>query len=153
MFSQDLPQFGLISMKVFKEFISQKFFYGRIVGFTTQGLLMTLLLLSFSGCTNVDIEKAFNGDLRPGQANKVIGEYCQSCHIHKDFDPPLHVSKVRNLYNRPAFKRARECRSCHYIEKKWIHNQHERKTRMPEDVNRRKFNKFERKELSRKHRG
>ena len=105
MFSQDLPQFGLISMNVFKEFISLKFFFGRIVGFKTQGLLMTLLLVSFSGCTNVDIEKAFNGDLRPGQANKVIGEYCQSCHIHKDFDPPLHVSKVRNLYNRPAFKK------------------------------------------------
>ena len=96
---------------------------------------------------------AFKGDLRPGKANKIIGEYCQSCHIHKDFDPPLHVSKVRNLYNRPAFKKARECRSCHYIEKNWMHNQHERKTRMPEDANQGKFKKFEKKELSRKRRG
>jgi hypothetical protein len=137
-------------MNVFKEFISLKAFFWRTASFATQGLLMTLLLLPFSGCTIVDVEKAFNGDLRPGKANKIIGEYCQSCHIHKDFDPPLHVSKVRNLYNRPTFKRARECRSCHYIEKNWMHNQHERKTLMPEDVNRKKLNKFERKERSRK---
>lgn len=153
MFWQRLSQFSLISMDVFKEFIYLKAFFRRTVGFTTQGFLMALLLVFFSGCTNVDVEKAFNGDLRPGQANKIIGEYCQSCHIHKDFDPPLHVSKVRKLYNRPAFKNARECRSCHYIEKNWMHNQHERKTRMPEDVNRGKFNKFEKKALSRKRRG
>lgn len=139
-------------MDVFKGFIYLKALFGRKMGLKTQGLLMVLLLAFFSGCTNVDVEKAFNGDLRPGKANKIIGEYCQSCHIHKDFDPPLHVSKVRNLYNRPAFKRARECRSCHYIEKNWMHNQHERKTRMPEDVNRGKYNKFEKKSLSRKRR-
>ena len=112
-------------------------------------LLVLLLISSLFGCTNVEVEKAFRGDLRPGRANKVIGEYCQSCHIHKDFDPPLHVSKVRDLYNRPAFKRARECRSCHYIEKNWMHNQHERKTRMPDDANRGKFRKFEKQELNR----
>ena len=140
-------------MDVFKKFTYTKSFSMRTADLAKQGLLVFLLLLAFSGCANNNIDKAFKGDLRPGKANKVIGEYCQSCHIHKDFDPPLHVSKVRNLYNRPAFKRARECRSCHYIEKKWIHNQHERKTRMPEDVNRGKFNKFERKELSRKRRG
>ena len=139
-------------MDVLKEFIFLKTFFGRTVGFQRQGLQMALLITFLSGCTNVEVEKAFNGDLRPGKANKIIGEYCQSCHIHKDFDPPLHVSKVRNLYNRPAFKRARECRSCHYIEKNWMNNQHERKTRMPEDVNREKFNKFEKKKLRRKRR-
>jgi hypothetical protein len=140
-------------MNVFKEFIYLKAFFLKTVSFATQGLLMTLFLVFLSGCTIVDVEKAFNGDLPPGQANKIISEYCQSCHIHKDFDPPLHVSKVRNLYNSPAFKRARECRSCHYIKKHWMHNQHERKTRMPEDVNRGKFNKFEKKERSGKGRG
>jgi hypothetical protein len=122
-------------------------------GLYAQGFFWVLFLLSVSGCTHVEVEKAFKGDLRPGKANKIIGEYCQSCHIHKDFDPPLHVSKVRNLYNRPVFKKARECRSCHYIEKNWMHNQHERKTRMPDDANRGKFRKFENKELSRKRRG
>ena len=101
----------------------------------------------------MEVEKAFKGDLRPGQANRIIGEYCQSCHIHKDFDPPLHVSKVRNFYSRTVFRRARECRSCHYIEKDWVHDQHERKTRMPEDANRGKFRKFEKQELTRKRKG
>ena len=108
-----------------------------------------LLFAVLAGCTQMEVEKAFKGDLRPGKANKVIGDYCQSCHIHKDFDPPLHVSNVRSLYKSRVFRRARECRSCHYIEKDWMHNQHERKTRMPADANRGKFRKFEKKEMSR----
>ena len=102
-----------------------------------------------SGCSPMEVEKAFRGDLPPGKANKVIGNYCQSCHIHKDFDPLLHVSNVRSLYKRRVFRKARECRSCHYIEKNWMHNQHKRKTRMPDDANRGKFKKFEKKEIDR----
>ena len=132
-------------MYAFKKFIYPKVLSMRKVGFAKQGLLVVLLLLVFSGCTSRDVEKAFKGDLRPGKANKVIGEYCQSCHIHKDFDPPLHVSQVRNLYHHPVFKKARECRACHYIEKNWMHNQHERKTLMPEDENRKKLKKPEKK--------
>ncbi len=112
-------------------------------------VILGILFAVLMGCSNVEVEKAFKGDLRPGKANKIIGDYCQSCHIHKDFDPPLHVSKVRSLYKSPVFRKARECRSCHYIEKDWMHNQHERKTRMPEDANRGKFKKFEKKEMSR----
>ncbi len=132
-------------MYAFKKFIYPKVLSMRKFGFAKQGLLVVLLLLVFSGCTSRDVEKAFKGDLRPGKANKVIGEYCQSCHIHKDFDPPLHVSQVRNLYHHPVFKNARECRACHYIEKNWMHNQHERKTLMPEDENRKKLKKPEKK--------
>jgi len=132
-------------MYAFKEFIYLKVLSMRKVDFAKQGLLVILLLLVFSGCTSRDVEKAFKGDLPPGKANKVIGEYCQSCHIHKDFDPPLHVSKVRNLYYHPVFKNARECRACHYIEKNWMHNQHERKTLMPEDENRKKLKKSDKK--------
>ena len=132
-------------MYAFKKFIYLKVLSMRKVGFAKQGLLVVLLLLVFSGCTNRVVEKAFKGDLRPGKANKVIGEYCQSCHIHKDFDPPLHVSQVRNLYHHPVFKNARECRACHYIERNWMHNQHERKTLMPEDENRKKLKKSDKK--------
>jgi len=103
----------------------------------------------FSGCAPVELDKAFRGDLPPGKANKLIGNYCQSCHIHKNFDPLLHVASVRKLYKRRVFRKSRECRSCHYIEKNWMHNQHERKTRMPGDANRGKFKKFEKKEIAR----
>ena len=113
----------------------------RKAGLVKKALFVIFLFLVSSGCTSRDVEKAFNGDLRPGKANRVIGEYCQSCHIHKDFDPPLHVSEVRNLYSSPVFNKARECRTCHYIQKNWMHNQHERKTLMPEDENRKKLKK------------
>ena len=106
-------------------------------------------LLILSGCSHGEIEKAFRGDLPPGKANKVIGAYCQTCHIHKKFDPLSHVANVRSLYKRRVFRKSRECRSCHYIEKNWMHNQHQRKTRMPEDANRGKFKKFEKKEIVR----
>ena len=102
-----------------------------------------------SGCAPMQLEKAFKGDLPPGKANKIIGTYCQSCHIHKTFDPLSHVANVRGLYKRRVFRKSRECRSCHYIEKDWMHNQHERKTRMPDDANRGKFKKFEKKEIAR----
>jgi len=102
-----------------------------------------------SGCAPMQVDKAFNGDLPPGKANKVISNYCQSCHIHKAFDPLRHVAHVRGLYKRRVFRKSRECRSCHYIEKNWMHNQHQRKTRMPDDANRGKFKKFEKKEIDR----
>ena len=121
---------------------------GRL-SFKIKTNFFVLFLVIMAGCSLKDVEKAFNGDLRPGKANKVIGEYCQSCHIHKDFDPVLHVSSVRSLYKRPIFRKARECRTCHYIEKQWMYNQHGRKTRMPADANRGKFKKFEKKEISR----
>ena len=117
----------------------------KVLGFWGSILLLAIM----AGCSSLEVEKAFKGDLRPGKANKVIGDYCQSCHIHKDFHPPLHVSAVRSLYKRTVFRKARECRFCHYIEKDWINNRHERKTRMPEDANRGKFKKFEKKQMRR----
>ncbi len=126
-------------------------FSEKVSGFFIPGVLATLFF-SF-GCSSVEVEKAFKGDLRSGKANKIIGQYCQSCHTHKDFDPPLHVSEMKTFYNRRVFRRARECRSCHYIEKNWMTNQHERRTRMPEDANRGKFRKFEKEEMSRKRKG
>jgi nitrate/TMAO reductase-like tetraheme cytochrome c subunit len=120
-----------------------------LLRFKRNQIFTGMLLALLTGCSNVEVEQAFKGEFRAGKANKIIGEYCQSCHIHKDFDPFLHVSNVRSLYKRPVFIKARECRSCHYIEKDWMHNQHERKTRMPDDANRGKFRKFEKKEMSR----
>jgi len=121
----------------------------RIFKSSRSRVFFGISLIILAGCSQVEVEQAFKGELRPGKANKIIGDYCQSCHIHKDFDPPLHVSAVRSLYKRTVFRKARECRSCHYIEKDWMHNQHERKTRMPDDANRGKFKKFEKKEMSR----
>jgi hypothetical protein len=122
----------------------------RLLRFKNHQIIAGILLVLLTGCSRVEVEQAFKGEFRAGKSNEIIGQYCQSCHIHKDFDPPQHVSTVRSLYRRPVFRKARECRSCHYIEKDWMHNQHERKTRMPDDANRGKFRKFEKKEMSRR---
>ena len=131
--------------KQLKVFITNE----SLVSFKQYRIFSVFLLSVLVGCTHLEVEQAFKGNLNPGKANQVIGGYCQSCHIHHDFDPPLHVANVRSLYKRPIFRKARECRSCHYIEKRWMYNQHERKTRMPVDANRGKFRKFEKKEIRR----
>tara|TARA_Y100001936_G_scaffold105172_1_gene103369 strand:+ start:364 stop:780 length:417 start_codon:yes stop_codon:yes gene_type:complete len=120
----------------------------RLDCFKSKRKFSVFLFAILASCSYADVEKAFNGDFRPGKSNKVIGEYCQSCHIHKDFDPPRHVANVRSLYKTPVFRKARECRSCHYIEKNWMYNRHGRKTRMPTDANKGKYRKFEKKEIN-----
>jgi hypothetical protein len=120
----------------------------QILRLKSYQIFVGTLLVLLTGCSNLEMEQAFKGEFRAGKSNKIIGEYCQSCHIHKGFDPPEHVSKVRSLYKSSVFRKTRECRSCHYIEKNWMHNQHKRKTRTPEDANRGKFRKFEKKAMS-----
>ncbi|MEE9259087.1 MAG: hypothetical protein V3U37_06055 [Nitrospinaceae bacterium] len=112
--------------------------------------LLVILLFLVSGCFNPELEKAFQGGFAADRGNQIIGDYCQGCHIHKDFDPDAHVTEARGSYRRPYFRRATECRSCHFIEKQWIHNQFTRKTRMPKDANRGRYRDFEKKELSKK---
>ena len=70
----------------------------RLVSYKKSRIISIFLLVILSGCAHPDIERAFKGDLRPGKANKVIWEYCQSCHIHKDFE------QFRNRIHSPRFE-------------------------------------------------
>lgn len=108
---------------------------------------LAVLLLGFSGCAVPLVEKAFAGKLTPRKNNKIINEYCQSCHIHKDFDPGLHVFEVRKSYRRSVYKKATECRVCHFVETSWARSSLQRKTRYPYDVDRGIFREFEQNEL------
>ncbi|GJL77398.1 MAG: hypothetical protein NPINA01_03870 [Nitrospinaceae bacterium] len=77
----------------------------------------------------------------------MINEYCKSCHIHKNFDPLEHVGLIRKNYKRVYFRKARECRACHYIEKNWVTNNYHRKTRNPKDANKGDYRDFEHAEI------
>ena len=90
------------------------------------------------------IEEAFKDDYLPESSNKIILDYCKGCHIHRDFDQRAHVDKMVLKYNRKVFRYATECRTCHYLEKKFTLNDFTRKTRRPEQANRGKFKEFER---------
>ena len=95
------------------------------------------------GCSQLELSRAFQGELATQRSNKVIGQYCTSCHIHKVFDSKQHVSQIRMEYKRTLFRRTTECRVCHFLEKQWINNTVLRKTRRPREVNRGYFIEFE----------
>ena len=98
--------------------------------------------LIFSGCYTKRIEEAFDGDFTTEKNNRMINEYCQSCHIHKDFVPAPHIAKMSRKYKMKIFRRATECRTCHYLEKKFTESDFSRKTRTPSQVNRGKYRGF-----------
>ncbi len=106
-------------------------------------IFVVWLLLFGSGCADRQLENAFHGDYSVEKNNKIINEYCKSCHIHKNFEPDDHIASMREAYRRPFFKRARQCRSCHYLEKDWVRNRYDRKTRYPAKANKGAYRGFE----------
>ena len=117
----------------------QPIFYMKYI-FVVLFLLFTLVLAT--GCMKSELPSAFEGVFDGKKNNKVINEYCTSCHIHKEFSSDAHVEKVRLKYKSKLFRKAQECRICHYIEKNWSYNHIFRKTRRPGQVNRGGFKKF-----------
>lgn len=105
------------------------------------------LIILLSGCAERRIEDAFAGKFNSSKNNYIINEYCKSCHIHKNFNPADHVRSVRSDYKRPFFRRAKQCRACHYIEKNWVTNNYHRKTRNPRQANRGSYKDFEYSEI------
>ena len=95
------------------------------------------------GCYTKEIEKAFDEDFVAVDSNKIIIDYCRSCHIHRDFDSVGHVGEKPLLYKRKVFRYATECRTCHYLEKKFSLNDFTRLTRRPREANEGKFKEFE----------
>jgi hypothetical protein len=112
-----------------------------------QNALLVFGLLASLGCAEVEVTEAFKGNYDKVKNNKVISDYCQSCHIHKEFNPSEHIHLMQTNYRRTVFKRAEECRICHYVEKHLIYDQFLRKTRRPDDANRGMYKSFERKQL------
>jgi len=106
-----------------------------------------LLVFLVSGCAETRVEDAFGGKYKSSKNNYIINEYCTSCHIHKNFDPADHVKAVRSAYKRPYFRRAKQCRACHYIEKNWVTNNYHRKTRNPKRANRGIYRDFKHAEI------
>ena len=104
-------------------------------------LLFTLVLAT--GCIKSELPSAFEGGFDGKKNNKVISEYCTSCHIHKKFSSEEHVQKIRLKYKRKLFRKAQEYRVCHYIEREWSYNHIFRKTRRPGQANRGGFKNFE----------
>ena len=116
-------------------------------------VVLVIFLIFGAGCSDLDLDRAFEGEFPSSKNNKVIDGYCTSCHIHKELDSEKHLVDVRLDYKSRFFRTARECRACHYIEKEWFYNNVFRKTRRPKDANRGVFRAFEKKEMKHRKRG
>lgn len=109
--------------------------------------LWVLMAGILTGCYAQKIETAFEEEVSPVESNRIINNYCRSCHIHRNFNASGHVEEQVRLYKRKVFRYATECRTCHYLEKKFSLNDFTRKTRRPEEANHGKFRDFEREVL------
>ena len=97
--------------------------------------VLGILALVLTGCYYTpEVVKAFGNKYPVAESNKVITEYCQSCHNHKDFEPVTHMETMKKGYKKKAFQNATECRTCHYVETQFMTNELIRKTRRPNNV-------------------
>ncbi len=90
-------------------------------------------LLSLTACHPKPLDDALRGNLAADEGNRVITEYCQSCHIHRDFDPQRHVERAQSLYDRPPYVSTHECQLCHVARKDTWGSRH-RRTLWPAEV-------------------
>ncbi len=101
-----------------------------------RGLSFLFLAVSlFSGCATPQIDEAFDGDLSEEKSNRVISDYCVSCHVHGDFQADDHMSRIVFQYSNPKYAGAKTCRTCHsYSKSFWLETEH-RGTIRPKDEN------------------
>ena len=109
-------------------------------------LISVFFLGIFTGCYSFEVEDAFKGKFSSIKNNKVINDYCQSCHIHREFDTQKHILAKRKLYKRKLYRKASSCRICHFVEPVWAREELIRKTRYPRAVKLGKYREFEQKE-------
>jgi hypothetical protein len=64
-------------------------------------LCVVWALWSLTACQPRPLEEALQGRPSPEESNIIITEYCQTCHIHRAFDPADHTERVKALYDRP----------------------------------------------------
>lgn len=90
-------------------------------------------LLSLTACQPRPLDEALRGRLALAEGNRVITEYCQSCHIHRAFDPLRHTERVQTLYDRPPYTDTVECQVCHVARRDTRGSRH-RRTLWPAEV-------------------
>ncbi len=115
----------------------------RRILFPLTGLGVLILMGLSAGCYTQKIEEAFDRDFSSAESNRIINNYCQSCHLHRNFISASHIEEQSVFYKRKVFRYATECRTCHYLEKKFSLNDFTRKTRRPREANQGEFKDFE----------
>ena len=95
--------------------------------------LLAVPLFLLASCIPEPLDLALEGRLPVDQSNTVITDYCQSCHIHRTFEPVDHAPRMQALYEREPYTATLQCRTCHLVgENTW--GMKSRKTIFPADV-------------------
>ena len=113
--------------------------WGRAGGWLALGLVCVMV----AGCVSWKVRDAFDGEYSSTENNRIINDYCQGCHIHREFSASAHLDEAPLKYNRKVFRYATECRTCHFIKVNRLTEVIERRTRSPEAANRGEFRDFE----------
>lgn len=112
-------------------------------------LWFLLLMALLPACEKEPLKQAFNGEYSIGKNNKIINEYCQSCHVHARFVPDNHIDEMNLLYNSRLFRTTNQCRTCHYLEEN-ILGDTLRRHRRPDAVAKGRFKDFIQEEWARR---
>ena len=96
-------------------------------------LLLTVPLILLTSCIPEPLDLALKGKLAGEESNRIVTDYCQTCHIHRTFEPIDHAPRMQVLYDRDPYSTAMQCRTCHLVdENTW--GMKSRKTIFPADV-------------------
>lgn len=82
-----------------------------------ESIYILVVLGILSGCASTEVDKAFRGDMESFKETTVIVGYCQSCHVHRKFNPSTHLIQKPPLYKEPPFTEASDCKTCHSIKR------------------------------------
>ena len=95
--------------------------------------LLLVVPLLLASCIPEPLDLALKGKLPEDESNTVITDYCQTCHIHRTFEPVEHAPRMQALYDRQPYNAAIQCRTCHLVgENTW--GMKSRKTIFPADA-------------------
>lgn len=78
---------------------------------------VAMALFMTASCVSKPVDRAFAGKMAMAEAKKTIVEYCQTCHIHRNFDPADHVGQVSGGYKTEPYISASDCQTCHSMKR------------------------------------
>jgi len=92
-------------------------------------IVFILCVPLFLSCSRSPIEKALKGKLKPINENIAVSNHCQSCHLHADFVPELHMIKMQKKYKASlVIGKSTRCLQCHDLELENIFSMEKRST-------------------------
>lgn len=90
------------------------------------------IVLGLASCKKDPLEQALSGKFLASENNRVISNYCRSCHVHRDFAAANHMAGVRPRYTVRKYREAEECRDCHDVKSGFFGPAHRRTLHPPD---------------------